>query len=318
MNNHANIPIFIPHIGCPKGCVFCSQRKITGKQTVPSAGEVVDIISNSVKTLGTRSAEVAFFGGSFTGIPLKMQTEYLKAAHSFIESGEICGIRLSTRPDYISDTILDNLKKYGVTTIELGAQSMCDDVLLASKRGHTAEDTEKASKKILEYGFELGLQMMVGLPFDTREKSEFTAREIVRLGADCARIYPTCVIKNTELFDMYSSGTYKPLSLEEAVETSASVYKILTDGGVDVIRCGLQATDMLGEEICAGPYHPAFGEMVKSRILRDEMENRIKAAPSEKEIVFNVSPDKISQYIGHKKSNILYLEEKYKVKIIIK
>ena len=195
---------------------------------------------------------------------------------------------------------------------------MCDDVLLASKRGHTAADTVKASDKIREYGFELGLQMMVGLPCDTREKSEFTAREIVRLGAYCARVYPTCVIKNTELYDMYLDGKYKPLELSEAVETSASVHKILTNGGVDVIRCGLQATDTLGEEICAGPYHPAFGEMVKSLIVRDEMEKKIKSLPNDREIIFEVPQDRVSQYVGHKRSNILYLEKKYNVKVKIK
>lgn len=292
--------------------------KITGRQHIPSAEEVGKIISVSLSTLGTRRAEVAFFGGSFTGIPLEMQTSYLKAANSFIESGQICGIRLSTRPDYINDEVLENLKRYKVSSIELGAQSMCDDVLLASKRGHTAADTIKASEKIRKYGFRLGLQMMVGLPCDTRGKSEFTARKIVRLGADCARIYPTCVIKNTELYDMYLDGKYKPLELSEAVETSASVHKILTNGGVDVIRCGLQATDTLGEEICVGPYHPAFGEMVKSRIVRDEMEEKIKSLPNDREIIFEVPQDRVSQFVGHQRSNILYLQKKYNVSIKIK
>ena len=315
MTNHANIPVFIPHIGCPKGCVFCSQNKITGTEKIPTVDDVVVLIEKSLKNLNGRMAEVAFFGGSFTGIPLHMQTEYLEAVLPYIKSGKISGIRLSTRPDYINKKVLENLKKYNVTCIELGAQSMCDDVLMASDRGHTAQDTENASNLIKSYGFELGLQMMIGLPKDSPEKSVFTASEIVRLGADYARIYPTCVIYNTALYDMCISGKYSPLNLDEAVDTAAKVYRILSDGGVNVIRCGLQATDTLGEDIYEGPYHPAFGEMVKSRIKRDEMEEKIRLLLPEKEIKFKVPANKISQFVGQKRSNILFLEEKYKIKI---
>ena len=315
MANHANIPVFIPHIGCPKGCVFCSQNKITGTEKVPKASEVVALVEKSLENLNGRTAEVAFFGGSFTGIPLHMQTEYLEAVSPYIKSGQISGIRLSTRPDYINAAILDNLKKHNVTCIELGAQSMCDDVLSASDRGHSALDTENASKLIKSYGFELGLQMMIGLPNDTEEKSCFTASEIVRLGADCARIYPTCVIYNTVLYDMCILGRYSPLKLEEAVDTAAKVYRILSDGGVNVIRCGLQSTDTLGEDIYAGPYHPAFGEMVKSRIKRDKIEAKIRIIKPEKEITIKVPYKEFSQFVGQNRCNISYLEDKYKIKI---
>lgn len=318
MSNHANIPIFIPHVGCPNGCVFCSQNKITGQEKPPSVNEVIQNVEKSIVSLDGADAEIAFFGGSFTGIPFLKQKEYLEAVYPYVKSGMVSGIRLSTRPDYINEKIIDNLKKYSVKCIELGVQSMCDDVLSASKRGHTASDVEKASYLIKSSSIELGLQMMIGLPCDTPEKSCFTASEIVRLDADCARIYPTCILYNTELYEMYMQGQYNPLELEEAVETSARVYKILADGGVKVIRCGLQATDTLSDDIFKGPYHPAFGEMVKSRIKRDEFEALILAEGHKKDITLEVPKNEISQFVGQKRCNIIYLENKYKTKISIK
>ena len=316
MEKHSNIPIFIPHFGCGNECVFCNQRSITGIKCPPLPHEVYEEIKVFLGHIKNRSAMIAFFGGSFTGIDIKLQKEYLSVASEFLKSGEVCGIRLSTRPDYISPQILEMLAGYGVTNIELGVQSMCDDVLLKSRRGHCVKDAERASALICEYGFTLGLQMMPGLPGDTEEKTIFTAREIVRLGAKEARVYPTCVLKNTKLYDMYTSGEYKPLSVEEAVEWSAKAVMILEDGGVNVIRCGLQETDTLGDEIVAGGYHCAMGEMVKSRILREEIEKAAKKCSGEV-LDFKVPKEKLSQYLGHKRSNVRYIEEKYKIKLNI-
>lgn len=309
---YSNIPIFIPHFGCKNDCVFCNQHSITGKKCEPSAKDVRDSIESFLSFINGRKAMVAFFGGSFTGIDKEKQKEYLSVAKEFLDKGLVCGIRLSTRPDYISEDILKTLKEYGVTNIELGAQSMCDDVLKLSNRGHSAKDTEEAAKLIKKFGFSLGLQMMPGLPGDTEEKSLFTAREIVRLGADEARVYPTCVLKNTKLFEMYESGEYSPISVEEAVEISAEVVKILEDGGVKVIRIGLQETDTLGDEVVAGGYHSAMGELVISRILRDEIEKLVLSS-EEKHIKVLVPKGKMSQYLGHKRVNAEYLEKKYDV-----
>ena len=317
MSKVSNIPVFIPHLGCRNACVFCNQRKITGNIKEPSADEVRKVIKEYLLYLKDREAQIAFFGGSFTGLDIEKQTEYLKVANEFIGDGSVSGIRLSTRPDYINGEILKNLKKFGVRVIELGAQSMCDDVLEASGRGHSADDTRRASEMIRGAGFELGLQMMIGLPLDTRDKALFTAREIVSLGAACARIYPTCVLYETKLCDMYKSGEYKPLSLEEAVDTAKEATLILRRGGVDVIRTGLQETDTLGGSIAAGPYHPAFGEIVQSRIIRDELEGKIVSALPAKEICIPCAKSMVSKTVGQKRCNITYLENKYGVKIII-
>ena len=316
MEKYSNIPIFIPHFGCKNDCVFCNQHSITGKKCAPSMEDVRESIVSFLAHLKNRKAMVAFFGGSFTGIDIEMQKKYLSVAAEFLKSGAVEGIRLSTRPDYITEEILIMLKEYGVTNIELGVQSMCDDVLRKSNRGHTAGDTEKAAALINEYGFTLGLQMMPGLPGDTEEKTLFTAREIVRLGAKEARVYPTCVLKNTKLYDMYLSGEYKPLTICEAVEISAKVVMILEDGGVSVIRCGLQETDTIGEEIVAGGYHCAMGEMVRSRILREEIEAAAKECKGNV-LDFKVQKEKLSQYLGQKRCNVKYIEEKYGIKVNI-
>ena len=317
MSKVSNIPVFIPHLGCKNACVFCNQREITGSLKEPAADEVRGIIEEYLTYLKNREAQIAFFGGSFTGLPKEKQTEYLKVAYGFVKDGRVSGIRLSTRPDYIDGEILENLKKYGVKTIELGAQSMCDEVLKASERGHTADDTRRASVMIKKAGFKLGLQMMIGLPGDTRERALYTAREIVSLGAACARIYPTCVLYNTKLYDMYKSGEYKPLELAEAVEIAKEATLILKDGGADVIRTGLQETDSLVDSIAAGPYHPAFGEMVQSRIIRDGLEEIVIARLPAKEITIPCEKSMVSKTVGHKRCNILYLQKKYGVKITV-
>lgn len=317
MKKHSNIPIFIPHLGCKNDCVFCNQRSITGQLSETTISEVHDTTEKYLSFLKDRDADIAFFGGSFTGLPAEKQTEYLKAAYYYLEKGMVSGIRLSTRPDYISDEILKNLKKYGVTSIELGVQSMCDDVLAASKRGHRAEVTEKACEKIKKSGFSLGLQMMVGLPLDNREKSLFTAQRLIDMGAEFVRIYPTCVLYDTALYNMYTQGLYTPLDITEAVEISYELTKLFKKNNVAVIRTGLQSTDTLSESVAAGPYHPAFGELVASRLLRDELEEYILNSSSDGEIVFYCPQNMISKYIGQKRCNAEYLEKKYNIRLRI-
>ncbi len=316
MGKHINIPVFIPHLGCNNNCVFCNQRSITGKMHEVTVEEVRSIIDEQLRFSCTKEVEIAFFGGSFTGIPIKQQEEYLLVAKEYVDSKKVSKIRLSTRPDYINEDILSKLASYGVNTIELGAQSMCDDVLLASKRGHRAEDIYKASHLIKEKGFKLGLQMMIGLPLDTHEKSIYTANEIVKLSADCTRIYPTAVLKNTELYDMYKTKKYTPWTVEQAVRTAKEALKIFLKSNVEVLRIGLQSGETLGADFAAGAYHPAIGEMVYSALYCDRFEEYILANPKPS---YKITTNKIeaSKAVGQKRSNIKYLEEKFKTQITV-
>lgn len=271
---HYTIPIFVPELACPNRCVFCNQNSISGCYDQPSFSEVREVIENRLATMpDDRNAchiEVGFFGGNFTGIDEFLQREYLSIALPYLQAGKIQGIRLSTRPDYITHESLRLLKEYGVTTIELGAQSLDEAVLRLSGRGHTVADVEKASLMIRNAGFSLGLQMMTGLPGDTKEKSLNTARRIIELGAKCTRIYPTLVIKGTELEDRYLKGLYKPQTIEEAVALAAELYVLFNDAGVDIIRMGLHPSENLteGSDLLAGPFHISFRQLVESEIWR--------------------------------------------------
>lgn len=314
---HYNIPIFVPHKGCPNDCVFCNQKKITGISEIETLAETEKIIRTNLSTMTKPYfAEIAFFGGSFTGIDEDIQRKYLEIASSFVKSGEVNGIRLSTRPDYISEKILDMLKSYGVTAIELGAQSMSDEVLLKNHRGHSAEATEKAVKLIKSYGFETGLQMMTGMYGSDGETDVLTAEKIAGLMPDTVRIYPTVVLGDTLLEKLYLRGQYVPPTLNKSVETCAKIYKIFEEKNIKVIRIGLQSTDTICEkgEIVAGAYHSAFGELVKSRIMRDEIEEKVKTG----ERVIFVPANKISIAIGQKRENIKYIKEKYGIDIEVK
>ena len=280
MMKHYNIPVFVPHKGCPNDCVFCNQKKITGICEAETLGRAEEIIEEHLSTMERPYfAEIAFFGGSFTGIDLSLQKQYLKIAKRYVDMGKVDGIRLSTRPDYISEEILDMLKGYGVTAVELGAQSMDDTVLKKNRRGHTADDTKKAIALLKEYGFETGLQMMTGMYGSDTETDIFTGMEIAKLMPDTVRIYPTVVLSETELENLYKDGKYIPPSLEVSVDVCAALYRIFDEKKIKIIRMGLQSTDTICEKgsIVAGAYHSAFGELVKSRLLRDEMEEKVKA-----------------------------------------
>lgn len=300
---HCNIPVFIPELACPHQCVFCNQEKISNTFSVPKPNEIVKIIDTHLETIpDNREINIAFFGGSFTGIPREEMIDYLKVAHTYVIAGKVQGIRLSTKPDYINNEILDILEKYGVTAIELGAQSTNNKVLLKSGRGHKFDAIEKAAKLIRKRDFELGLQMMLGLPYDTLELSLQTAKDIIRLKADTTRIYPTIVVEGTVLEKMYKKGEYKVLSLEEAVHWSKEVLKIFNEAGVNVLRVGLHPSEELelGKSLIAGPIHPSFKEMVLSALWKDILN---KAVINKGESDVYVSQKQLNYAIGYKGQN---------------
>lgn len=302
---HYNIPVFIPELACPFQCAFCNQRKISGHIAIPDKEEILKIIKSRLDTFPKEEkiVEIAFFGGSFTGLPLQQQQYFLQIAQPFLNEGKIQGIRLSTRPDYINQKVLDLLKRYGVTTIELGAQSFNNDVLKASFRGHTAKQTEEASKMILKHGFQLGLQMMIGLPEDTLEKALFTAKRIAELGASSTRIYPTVVIKDTALHHWYRHGKYKPLSLEQAVEWTKPLLLFFEEKKVRVIRTGLHPSESLtnGDELVAGPFHPSFKELVMTEIWNDLLKS-VKTS-KKKKLLLKVLEKELNYAVGYRGKN---------------
>ncbi len=318
VQKHVNIPVFISHEGCPNDCVFCNQRKITAKPQAMTVDEIREQIETYSSTLeqGTFT-ELAFFGGSFTGIDEMLQERYLNLAYEYKRVGKIHGIRLSTRPDYINTDILNRLKTYGVDTIELGIQSFHEEVLLASNRGHSVRDIYQAVRLIKAYGFQLGIQLMVGLPQDTKELCIRSASLAALLKPDFVRIYPTLVIRETELLEMSKNGQYAPLSLEAAVEWTKEMYRVFLKSHISVIRIGLQPTDLIqeGKEVLYGPFHPAFRQLVESSYFLDEIRNKLKeyASPmnSEQDILVCCNPRDLSQVIGHKRTNVMLLRADY-------
>lgn len=303
---HINIPIFIPHLGCPNMCVFCNQRTISGVSEF-SLDTVREEIEAVLSTKGEDTeCEIAFFGGSFTGIDRSLMTELLEIGYEYVRDGRVKSQRCSTRPDYIDTGILATLKKYGVKTIELGLQSVDDAVLSKTKRGHTKEDAERACKLIVESGFKLIGQMMIGLPCSTRESEKQTAQFIINSGAVGARIYPTVVFRDTELCRMAESGEYTPLSIDEAVERSASVMTEFIKAGVDVIRVGLAESENLHSDktYFAGPNHSALGELVENKIYLEKIREKIlKTGNLGPEIKISVPLGHTSKAVGQNKRN---------------
>ena len=245
---HYIIPIFISHQGCPHQCVFCNQDRIAKVvQEEVTERDVRETVDEYLKTIDHKNStvEISFFGGTFTAINVNKQKELLAVAKEYKEKGYIDKIRMSTRPDAINKYILDYLKDYKVDIIELGVQSLDDEVLRLSGRGHSAEEVEKASKLIKEYGITLGHQIMPGLPGDTFEKDIETVKKSIKMKPDICRIYPSLVIKDTPMADMYERGQYKPYSLEEAVDISKELSKLYKDANVNIIRIGLQPTESI-------------------------------------------------------------------------
>ena len=307
------IPVFIPHEGCPNDCAFCNQRTISGNNTAPDINQTRILIEKYLEG-GKKASQIAFFGGSFTGIPTDKQNAYLELAYEYIKKNLADSIRISTRPDYIDSEIVKRLSFYGVKNTELGAQSMADDVLKRSNRGHSKCDVERAAEIINDAKVVLGLQMMTGLPGDSKEKCMYTAHRFKELGAKESRIYPTVVLRGTMLEKMYASGEYIPQSVEEAVEISAHVYRYFTDNDIKVLRIGLPDSIELKENYVAGAYHPSMGELVMSRDLRNRIEEKLD---TRKEAVILVNPKFISKANGNKRCNIEYFSSKG-IKIVFK
>lgn len=317
---HVNIPIFIPHLGCPNQCVFCNQRTISGVQRF-DISEVRSTIEKSLQTIPhDTNVEIAFFGGSFTGIDRDLMIDLLRIGHEYIAKGSVTSIRCSTRPDYIDDEILDILEKYGVKTIELGLQSSSDTVLNICKRGHSFSDEISACKKIVDHGFNLVGQMMIGLPGSTGTDEIKTADFIIDSGAKAARIYPTVVFRGTELCDFVSRGYYVPLTVDEAVKRTAKVYKKFLDASVEVIRIGLCSSENLtsNETYFAGPNHSAIGELVENRIYLERIDDKIKKAKFNRleSITVYVAKGCLSKAIGQKKKNKFLLMDTYGFKTV--
>ena len=324
---HYIIPIFVPHLGCPNDCVFCNQKSISGQQKMITKEDIRNTIDFYLENIKDKEAkkEVAFFGGSFTGIDVEKQEEFLQTAYGYIKKGKIDSIRISTRPDYIDKTILKRLKKYKVKTIELGVQTANDYILKQCKRNHTFEDVKKASKLIRWYGFNLGHQMMVGLPDSTKIDEINTARELIKLKPKMVRIYPVLVIKNTRLEKDYLDGKYKPLTVIQAVETCKEIVPMFMKKGIEVIRIGLQNTDEItdpsikGSEVVAGPYHPAFRQLVESSLWYDNIIEKMKELNVKvKKVKITVNPKDVNNVIGHKRENIDKLKDMYELDLIVK
>ena len=316
---HYIIPIFVPHEGCPHDCAFCNQARITGEETEEAvkgpkfkfengvnAKFVRDTVEAYLETIQMEkdtTLEISFFGGTFTAVDITKQRRLLSVAKEYKEKGIIDYIRLSTRPDYIDKDILDHLKSFNVDIIELGVQSLDEEVLIKSTRGHTAGQVEVASKLIKEYGFTLGHQIMLGLPSDTRERDIETTKKSIAMKPEICRIYPTLTIKDTAMEYMYNNGLYTPYTLDECVDIAKECYKLFIDANVNVIRVGLQATDNItdGEDVIAGPFHPAFRELVESSILNDKIFEIVTKQKEVKNIRIEISNRSVSKLYSDKK-----------------
>ena len=309
---HYNIPIFVPHRGCPHDCAFCNQKQITAVQEETDAAQTKQIIETALATIPPEGeVEVAFFGGSFTGIPVRTQRALLETVQPYLKMGRVQGIRLSTRPDYINEEILHMLQEYHVTSIELGVQSMRDSVLQKNGRGHTAQQVKTASCLIQDMKFSLGLQMMVGLDSSTEADEIYTAREIIALQPDTVRIYPTIVLPGTELMRRYQAGEYQPVDLEPCVALCATLVDMFEQNHIQIIRLGLQSTELIQETgDLVGPYHSSFGELVYIRRFRDKIEMLVKDTPEET-VYLRVHPKDISRAVGNQKSTLRYFTEAY-------
>ena len=307
---HINVALLVPHKGCPHMCSFCNQKTISGTSGELTASDIDEAVRIATsKEYDKTNSEIAFFGGSFTAIDREYMTYLLESAYPYVEKGVFKGIRCSTRPDAIDDEVLTILKKYGVTAIELGAQSMDDEVLSMNDRGHTAEDVVKASEKIKKHGFELGLQMMTGLYGSTREKDIKTAEKLIELKPETVRIYPTVVLENTRLACLHRSGEYTPETTQEAVVNCSVILDMFNNAGIKVIRLGLHSGGNVEGGFVAGAFHPAFRELCESRIYFEKLRKYIEEEKIKGKITIYVCPSEISKMTGQKKGNILLLEQ---------
>ncbi|MBQ7288097.1 MAG: radical SAM protein [Clostridia bacterium] len=306
MSRHANIAIFVPHIGCAHRCSFCDQTAITGMHTLPTAADVHLAVQRAVASpnYNPEQTEIAFFGGSFTAIDAAYMLELLDAAYTHVQKGSVRGIRVSTRPDAVENEVLALLKRRGVTTIELGAQSMVDSVLIANGRGHTAAEVEQAAERIRTQGFSLGVQMMTGLYTDTDDGAKYTAQKLADCRPDAVRIYPAITLKHTRLAALYQQGKYRPQDLNAAVELCAELLSFFEGQNIPVIRLGLHSIEMA--DYVAGPWHPAFRELCESRLYLQAATEQLGAKGD-----YNVyvHPSALSKMIGQARGNIEFLKQ---------
>lgn len=309
---HVNIPVFIPHLGCPHDCVFCNQRIISGTEEF-HPGSVRDIIGEALSTVNDGDdCEIAFFGGSFTGIDRELMVYLLDIAESYVRKGKVSRLRCSTRPDYIDEEIVSILSRYSMKTVELGVQSMSEHVLSASSRGHSPVDTERACRLLTEGGFAVGGQMMVGLPEATAEDEVKCAEAICRMGCKEARVYPTIVFAGTALHAMTEAGLYTPLTVSEAAERTAKLLRIFESYGVKVLRVGLcESENLHSSRYVAGPNHPAMGELCVSRVFYENLDEKIAGAGLTGSITALVPRGAVSKAVGQKRKNATLLKEKY-------
>ncbi len=305
MGAHANISVFVPHIGCPNKCSFCNQCHISGKVDAPKAKDVDKAVNTAFlsKNYNAENTEIAFFGGSFTAIEKDYMISLLKAAYEYVKSGKVSGIRISTRPDAIDEEILRLLKGYGVTAIELGAQSMSDNVLKMNNRGHSNADVIKASRLIKEFGFSLGLQMMTGLYGSDRETDIFTAKELIKLSPETVRIYPTIVLKDTDLATLYNESKYTPQSVEDAAILCGELLEMFRKADINVIRLGLHSIEE--DTFVAGPWHPAFSEICQSKMF---LNSALKLMKEKGKYIIFVNKSSVSKMIGQNRENINAME----------
>lgn len=314
------IPVFIPHLGCPHLCTFCNQKKISGALTVPEREDILSLAEQYFNADISKVYEIAFFGGSFTALEYEKQKYYLETAAELKKAGKIKRIRFSTRPDCINSSILDLAERYKVDIIELGLQSMDDKVLEMAERGHKAADTTNAAEMIKDRGFTLGLQIMPGLMGDSEESILETVRKSILMRPDFVRIYPTVVIKGTKLEEYYEEKKYVPFSLEKMTELVAAAYQLYMDNGIKIIRMGLQYSENLTSEndLVAGPYHPAFGELVFSRIYKEKILSKIKdyKFKGKNKVTVRINPNEISKGRGHKNQNIIEIKNEFNIDLI--
>lgn len=319
MKNHVILSFFIPHLGCTSNCVFCNQKTITGHRSSPDIGEVVRTIKDRLRDLPADvPCEVAFYGGSFTALPWDHQKSYLQAVRPFVQNGQIHGIRLSTRPDALDGPEIDRLAGYGVKTIELGVQSLDREVLRASGRDYDPSLVGEVSSLIKEKGLILGHQLMIGLPGSDLAKELETVAAVIRIKPDVARIYPTVVLKRTPLARLYEQGQYKPLSLQEAVETALLMLTQLEKAGIKIIRMGLQPTPELqgSGEMLAGPFHPSFGELVQSEVFKWQailLINRFMEREVTHRLKVYVNQRDLSKMIGQNRRNLQALTARFQL-----
>ena len=315
------IPIFLPHAGCPHRCVFCNQSLITGVKSQISPAQVRHSVESFLKFKSAQRGrvQIAFFGGNFLGIETEEIKRLLAEAAVFVKAGRVNSIRFSTRPDTIDRSHLDIIKNYPVSTVELGVQSMDDGVLAHTKRGHSSADTVKAVQRLKEFDYEIGVQLMVGLPGDDPGRTLVSARRVAELNPDFIRIYPTVVVAGSPHAKLYKAGRYRPLPLQAAVTQVKELYRFFSRRNIQVIRMGLQATDDLekGSTILAGPYHPSFGHLVYSEIFLDMAMSAIQSTPPKGDSVgLHVHPRSVSKMRGLKNENIKKLCRKFHLKSI--